>query len=90
MSKVKINTSEEFKDALANYPEKVQNKMLDLRQLILETATEIEKVTVLHESLKWGEPSFNTPFGSTLRMDWKAKNSDVYALYFQCSFGVVN
>ena len=43
----------------------------------------------LKETLKWGEPSFVTPIGSTLRMDWKPKSPDQYALYFQCSSRLV-
>jgi hypothetical protein len=45
---------------------------------------EIDGITTLEETLKWGEPSYLTKNGSTLRMDWKAKNPEQYALYFKC------
>ena len=51
------------------YPEPMRKKMLRLRQLILDTATETEGVNTLEESL-WEEPSYLTKGGSTLRIDW--------------------
>lgn len=74
----------------ANYPKSVQKQMQQLRELVRETATEMEEVSNLEESLKWGEPSFITKNGSTLRMDWKEKTPDQYALYFQCSSRLVD
>jgi len=68
-----------------NYPESVRNKMLALRKLVIETAKEIDDITKLEETLKWNEPSYLTKIGSTLRMDWKPKSPNQYAMYFQCS-----
>jgi len=44
----------------------------------------------LEETLKWGEPSFVTKNGSTLRMDWKEKMPNQYAMYFQCTSRLVD
>ena len=63
--------------------------MLRLRDLVLETASEIEGIEALEETLKWGEPSYLTKHGSTLRMDWKAKKPKQYALYFKCTSQLV-
>lgn len=60
-----------------------------LRNLILETAEETETVRGLEETLKWGEPSYLTKYGSTIRMDWKAKKPDQYCLYFKCTSKLV-
>lgn len=68
-----------------NYPQKVKTKMLRLRELVFEVAEEIEGLNKLEETLKWGEPSYLTKHGSTLRMDWKEKNPEQVALYFQCT-----
>ena len=57
---------------------------------MIETADEIEGVTDLEETLKWGGPSFVTPTGSTLRMDWKEKTPHQYAMYFQCKSRLVD
>ena len=36
-----------------------------------------------------GEPSYLTTGGSTLRIDWKAKAPDQYAMYFNCNTSLV-
>lgn len=64
--------------------------MLVLRQLVLQTAKETAEVEELEETLKWGEPSYVTKIGSTLRMDWKSKTPDQYAMYFQCTSRLVD
>lgn len=78
------------KEVFARYPVPVRDKMLFLRELIIETAEETEGVDELEETLKWGEPSYRTKNGSTIRMDWKAKAPDQYALYFQCTSRLVD
>jgi Domain of unknown function (DU1801) len=85
MSKLIIKTNPKAEEVFANYPEFVQDKMQYLRELVIETAKETESVSTLEETLKWGEPSFVTKNGSTLRMDWKPKVPNQYAIYFQCT-----
>ncbi len=63
--------------------------MASLRALVLETASEIEGLETLEETLKWGEPSYLTKHGSTVRMDWKAKTPNQYAVYFKCTSSLV-
>ena len=53
------------------YPDAMRVKMMRLRQLVLDTASETEGVNSLEETLKWGEPSYLTRGGSTVRIDWK-------------------
>ncbi|MET2984177.1 DUF1801 domain-containing protein [Aureibaculum conchae] len=72
-----------------NYPKSVQKQMFQLRALVLETATEIDGLEAIEETLKWGEPSYLTKNGSTLRMDWKAKTPNQYAMYFKCTSRLV-
>ncbi|WP_438711867.1 DUF1801 domain-containing protein [Aquimarina muelleri] len=71
------------------YPESVLLQMQRLRELIIETASAIEGLTELEETLKWGEPSYLTKHGSTIRIDWKAKNPEQYAIYFQCTSSLI-
>ncbi|WP_407481531.1 hypothetical protein [Elizabethkingia meningoseptica] len=85
MRNLKLNTNTEVNDKFKNYPESVREKMQFLRQLVIETAEETNGVEALEETLKWGEPSFVTKNGSTLRMDWKERAPGQYAMYFQCS-----
>ena len=57
------------------YPEAIRKKMMRLRQLVLDTASETEGVDAPEETLKWGEPSYLTKGGSTIRMDWKTRGA---------------
>ncbi|MDW3195186.1 MAG: DUF1801 domain-containing protein [Cytophagales bacterium] len=90
MAKPTIKTDPQVEAVIADYPDFVRNKMQYLRTLVRETAEEIEGLTILEETLKWGEPSFVTKHGSTLRMDWKEKTPDKYAFYFQCTSRLVD
>ena len=87
---MEVRTSPEIADKFNNYPDFVRDNMQFLRALVIKTAAETEGVHILEETLKWGEPSFLTKNGSTLRMDWKAKKPDQYALFFQCTSRLVD
>ena len=84
-----IKTDPRIEDVFANYPDFVQDKMYALRELVIETAKELPEITMLEETLKWGEPSFLTKSGSTLRMDWKKKTPNQYQMYFKCTSRLV-
>ncbi len=86
---MEIRTTPEVKLVYDKYPNSVKKQMIALRELIIETANNIEDIVLLEETLKWGEPSYLTKKGSTLRIDWKAKTPNQYALYFQCTSRLV-
>ena len=85
MKKLQIKTSPEVEEVFENYPEIAKEKMRNLRNLILATASEVAGLTHLEETLKWGEPSYVTKTGSTLRIDWKPRSPEQYAMYFNCN-----
>ncbi len=89
MNNLIIDTSPEFEAVLAKYPPFVKEKMQFLRALIIESAEELPDVKKMEETLEWGEPSFVTKGGSTLRMDWKGKFPNQYAIYFKCTSRLV-
>lgn len=89
MKSLKLITNPNVKTVFNNYPEAVRPKLDYLRQLILEVANTTESINELEETLKWGEPSYVTKIGSTLRIDWKPKAPNQYAMYFQCSSKLV-
>ncbi|NNK11094.1 MAG: DUF1801 domain-containing protein [Flavobacteriaceae bacterium] len=89
MNNLKVKTNPEVELVFANYPEKVRERLSGLRELIIETAGELDGVSTLEETLKWGEPSYITKQGSTLRIDWKSKAPDQYAMYFKCTSRLV-
>ena len=51
------------------YPDDIHEKLMFLRKLVLETASEADEVTAIEETLKWGEPSYLAKTGSTIRID---------------------
>lgn len=89
MSNLNIKQNPQAKSKLESYPKDIQPKMNYLRDLILETAAEIDDIKTIEETLKWGEPSYIVKKGSTIRMDWKAKNPNQYAIYFNCNTSLV-
>ncbi len=75
------------------YPSVARKKMLALRELIFVVAEDTDGVGEIQETLKWGEPAYVTASsksGSTVRIDWKAKHPDQYAVYFNCNTGLVD
>jgi hypothetical protein len=79
-----IATNPIVESTFTTYPPKAKEKVAYLRKLILEVAEEIG-INDLQETLKWGEPSYLTKHGSTIRIDWKEKKPDQYAMYFKCT-----
>lgn len=90
MAPLIVTTDPRVEEVFDRYPDFVRPQMRALRALVLETARETGDFSALEETLKWGEPSFLAKKGSTLRMDWKAKKPDQYALYFKCTSRLVD
>ncbi len=72
-----------------NYPKIMRSKMMRFRKFILEVAASTDGIEQLEETLKLGEPSYLTKKGSMIRMDWKTKQPDQYAMYFKCTSRLV-
>jgi hypothetical protein len=74
------------------YPKPLKAKLLALRRLILDTARMTRGVGALHETLKWGQPSYltaETKSGSTIRIDQVKSADNQYAVYFHCQTDLV-
>ncbi len=67
----------------------MRNKLLALREIVIATAKDTVGISGLEETLKWGEPSYLTRHGSTIRIDWKSKSPNQYAMYFKCTSRLV-
>ena len=80
----------EVAEVFNHYPKHIRQRLMLLRQLVMETASQSEGVGPLEEALKWGEPSYVAKNGSTIRMDWKSSKPDQYALYFNCKTKLVD
>lgn len=89
MQQLQIKTDTRVESVFGKYPDMVREKIINLRRLIIEAAKELEEITAIEETLKWGEPSYLTKQGSTIRIDWKEKRPDQYAIYFKCTSKLV-
>lgn len=89
MSRLKFKKNTKVQALIDSYPSLPKMRLNALRELIIETASEIVDLNELEENLKWGEPSYSCQKGSTIRIDWKSKKPDQYAMYFICSTRLV-
>jgi len=85
---MKLTSNPSVKEKFKAYPPAIRPKIKHLRKLILDTAKDME-IPELEETLKWGEPSYLAKKGSTIRIDWKAKKPNQYAIYFKCTSKLV-
>jgi len=80
----------EVAEIFKNYPQTMREKLLFLRQLILDTASKTEGINNVEETLKWGEPSYLTKGGSTIRIAWEKSTPKQYTMYFNCKTKLVD
>lgn len=83
------SVSNEVRTKLENYPINVQKALLTIRSLILEVA-EQKGLDGIEETLKWGDPSYLSKEGSTIRYDWKDKTPEQYFIFFNCKTKLVD
>lgn len=86
---MKVKTDPLVKTVFERYPDNIRPKIDNLRRLIIESANELSTIDTLEETLKWGEPSYIAPYGSTIRIDWNEKTPGFYSVYFKCTSKLV-
>lgn len=69
------------------YPLHAHAPLLAIRALIFELA--LENNLEIEETLKWGQPSYLTKLGSTIRIDHSAKATNQIRIYFNCKTRIV-
>lgn len=85
-------TSDNIQAIFDAYPDNIQTKLLSLRTLIFEVASDNLEIGQLVETLKWGQVSYlpkKAKIGTTVRLD-QVKNTSQYALYVPCSTTLIN
>lgn len=73
------------------FPEAERATLLSLRALIFEVATETPGVGDLHETLKWGQPSYltnETKSGTTIRLGLAKSGST--GIFTHCQTSVIS
>lgn len=74
-------------------PPDIRAGLLELRRLILETATETDGIGKVVETLKWGQPSYLTEkpkSGTTIRIASDGSELGDIALYVSCNTSLVS
>ncbi|MBL1420334.1 MAG: DUF1801 domain-containing protein [Alphaproteobacteria bacterium] len=75
------------KDKFATYPDEARAALLDIRGLIFELGN--EHGLVIEETLKWGQLSYLTKTGSTIRIDHSSQHPDQMKIFFNCKTRLV-
>jgi hypothetical protein len=73
----------EVRAVFDSFPEPARAGLLSLRDLIFQVAGN----TPVTESLKWGQPAYRTPKGSTLRLG--VPKTGGFALYTHCATNII-
>ncbi len=77
----------------STFPARVRRRLLEVRNLIFETAARFEGVGLLTETLKWGQPAYLTEAtgsGSTIRLGWFRSSKRECAVLFACRTTLVD
>ena len=77
------------KQKFMTYPESIAAVLHEIRDLIFQVAAQ-DGITTVEETLKWGEPSYISKTGSTIRFDYKPKAPDQYCVYFNCKTKLID
>ena len=85
MSVQTIHTSVE--SIWGSYPVQARKRLEQIRKIIFEIADELD--VEIEETLKWGEASYLTKHGSTIRLDWKASQPGVCTVFVHCQTRLV-
>lgn len=75
------------REVFSRYPPKLRGRLLQLRELIFETAHKTQGVGTLVETLKWGQPAYmpaEPRIGTTIRIDALRTAEPAYALFCHC------
>ena len=73
---------DEIKEVIKHYPKEAKLHFMQLRGLVVDQAQKLD--IQLHETLKWGEPSYLCKNGSTIRIAWHKKTPHEIGVYFHC------
>ncbi len=84
----KIN--KQVKPVFDTYPTSIKHKLLSLRKLIIDVASEHSDIGAIEETLKWGQPSYLTQHGSTIRIGWADSRPIQFMMYFHCKTSLVD
>ena len=88
-----INEYSEVTAVFEKYPHPIRQRLLRLRELILETAVATPGVGEIVETLKWGQPSYLTvkpKSGTTIRIDAHNVEQAQVGIYVHCQTSLID
>lgn len=89
MSKSNVEFSDTQIAAVFNsYPEPAKSGLLKLRALIFEVAEANPKIGAVSETLKWGQPSYQSASGTPIRLGLPKAGG--YAVFAHCQTAVIS
>lgn len=74
----------------ATFDAGLRSQLLALRALIFEAAAETDDVGPIEETLKWNEPAYLNPAGTTIRINAHKGSDEEYAFYVHCQTDLVD
>jgi hypothetical protein len=83
----------EVQSVFALYPAPLRKKLMQLRQLIIDTAARTEGVGAITETLKWREPAYlprKPGIGTTIRINAIRASETRYAMFVPCQTTLVD
>jgi hypothetical protein len=78
---------QQVKSIFARYPDGLRSRLMELRQLIIDTAGETAGVSAITETLKWNEPAYlpkKSNVGTTIRINALKGSPTRYAMFVHC------
>ena len=86
-----VEMDENVARAFADFQDDIRATLLDVRDLVFQTATDTSGVGKVVETLKWGQPSYLTArpkSGTTIRFG--LSKDDRPALFFHCQTSLIS
>ncbi|WP_415235675.1 DUF1801 domain-containing protein [Sneathiella sp.] len=74
-----------------SYPQNVRHQLLSIRHTIFELSDSSDEIGDIHETLKWGYPSYETKrpkTGTPIRLQWLPKKSQ-YGVFVHCQTDLI-
>lgn len=75
------------------FPRAPRQRLLQLRKLLLQTASRLDGVGEIEECLRWGQPSYLTSAsrsGSMVRLHWSESLGQKVGLYVHCQTRLIS
>ena len=90
MNQIENIENKDVKSTIQLYPNKIQDKLLVVREMIFTLQSQYPEIGAIEETLKWGEPSYLAKSGSTIRIAWRKSTPDKYGIFFNCKSKLID